>query len=149
MVLLLVGVCLMVVQRRVGRKLSVDLGGPKRLQAVSTLVVAIVLLPWATYQLLTQNASFPFVATDVDMLSFSRLSSRLLPPGPLPSHVYSSQPYFRWLTTTQQPLLLREWTTIVWLVFLLSRPSSRLSVWPASFGGYFHLWTTPSLLVSL
>lgn len=55
MVLLLFGVCLVVVQRRVGRKLSVDLGGPKRLQAVSTLVVAVLLLPWAAYQLLTLN----------------------------------------------------------------------------------------------
>lgn len=49
------GVCLNVAQRRVGRKLSVDLGGPKRLQAVSTLVVAVLLLPAAAYQLLTLN----------------------------------------------------------------------------------------------
>ena len=57
MVLLLFGLCLTVVQRRVGRKLSVDLGGAKRLQALSTLVVAIMLLPWAVVQFLTQNVS--------------------------------------------------------------------------------------------
>ena len=56
-VLLLCGMCLMVVQKKIGRKLAVDLGGPKRLQAVSSLVVAVLLLPWALYQLLTQTVS--------------------------------------------------------------------------------------------
>lgn len=58
--LLLLGLCLMVVQRKVGRKLSVDLGGHKRLQALSTLVVAILLMPWALYQFMTLNVSIPW-----------------------------------------------------------------------------------------
>jgi hypothetical protein len=55
--LLLFGICLTLVQRKVGRKLSVDLGGHKRLQAVSTLVVAVLLMPWALYQFLTLDVS--------------------------------------------------------------------------------------------
>ena len=98
--------CLGVIQRRVGRKLSVELGGKwktysymliekgflsegrevtkvanwevvmweggflaecgnlylfsgaKRLRALSTLVVAMILLPWALVQLTTQNVSY-------------------------------------------------------------------------------------------
>ena len=54
-VLLLAGVCLCVVQRNTGRKLSVEIGGFKRLQALSVTLTAVLLLPWAAIQLVSQD----------------------------------------------------------------------------------------------
>ena len=50
-VLLLAGVCLSVIQRNAGRKLSVEIGGFKRLQALSVSITAVMLLPWVAVQL--------------------------------------------------------------------------------------------------
>lgn len=69
--------CLTLIQRSIGRKLSVELGGEccvyeisflmsfldceilytgaKRLQALSTVVVSLLLLPWAFVQFTTQS----------------------------------------------------------------------------------------------
>lgn len=57
--MLLVGVCVSVIQRNDGRKLSVDVGGYKRLHALSVTITAVILLPWVTIQLVTQSVSFP------------------------------------------------------------------------------------------
>ena len=51
--------CLCVVQRSAGRKLSVEIGGFKRLQALSVTVAAAMLVPWAAMQLATQNIPHP------------------------------------------------------------------------------------------
>ena len=58
-VVLLAAVCLSIVQRNAGRKLSVDIGGLKRLQALSTTLSAALLLPWVSLQLATQSTSLP------------------------------------------------------------------------------------------
>ena len=56
---LLGGVCLAVLQRNTGRKLSVEIGGSKRLQALSTLFSTLLLLPWVSLHLLTSLPPSP------------------------------------------------------------------------------------------
>ncbi len=46
MVLLVLALCLKVAFNTASRKLSVEIGGAKRLYALSNLVSAVVLLPW-------------------------------------------------------------------------------------------------------
>ena len=58
-VVLLAGVCLSIVQRNSGRKLAVDVGGSKRLQALSVTISASLLLPWVVVQLATQSEPLP------------------------------------------------------------------------------------------
>ena len=57
--MLLAGVCLSIVQRNAGRKLAVDIGGSKRLQALSATLSAALLLPWVLVQLATQSEPLP------------------------------------------------------------------------------------------
>ncbi|XP_064390485.1 proton-coupled zinc antiporter SLC30A5-like isoform X2 [Halichondria panicea] len=71
LVLLLVGLGLTVIQRSSGRRLAVELGGGKRLQALSTLVVAVILLPWALVQLSTQSLSVSWSSALVCLLATS------------------------------------------------------------------------------
>jgi len=61
--LVLCGLCLSVLQKKWGRRLSVDVGGAKRLQALSTLVVAVMLMPWALVQVFTQEVCNAMVDT--------------------------------------------------------------------------------------
>ena len=58
-VLLLAGVCLTTVQRSIGRRLSVEVGGSKRLQALSSILTVAMLLPWAAIQVATQEIAVP------------------------------------------------------------------------------------------
>ena len=57
--MLLAGMCLSIVQRNAGRKLAVDIGGSKRLQALSATISASLLLPWVSIQLATQTDPLP------------------------------------------------------------------------------------------
>lgn len=54
--LLILALLLNLGQDHIGRKLAVDLGGSKRLHALSTLICAIVLLPWAAITYFMQAA---------------------------------------------------------------------------------------------
>ncbi|XP_070543256.1 proton-coupled zinc antiporter SLC30A5-like [Ptychodera flava] len=54
-VLLVVLLLINITYKSAGRKLSVDIGGTKRLHAVSTAVSAVILLPWALFIIATQG----------------------------------------------------------------------------------------------
>ena len=47
------------IQRNAGRTLSVEVGGSKRLQALSVTLTAAMLLPWAAVQVVTQDVPLP------------------------------------------------------------------------------------------
>lgn len=65
---LLAGVCLSIVQRNAGRKLAVDIGGSKRLQALSATISAGLLLPWVSVQLATQTDPLPLALPSLGVL---------------------------------------------------------------------------------
>ena len=54
-VLLLVAVCLNVGYNTASKSLSVDIGGAKRLHALSTGVSACLLLPWMMFTIFTRH----------------------------------------------------------------------------------------------
>ena len=59
--LLLAAVCLSVGYNTASKSLSVDVGGAKRLHALSTAMSACLLLPWTVFIFLTRQvtANFP------------------------------------------------------------------------------------------
>jgi zinc transporter 5/7 len=71
-VLLLIGLMFLLIQRNFQRKLAVDVGGAKRLQALTSLVEAVMLLPWGVVILLT--SPLPSLPSLLPSLSFSILS---------------------------------------------------------------------------
>ncbi|KAL5005080.1 hypothetical protein ScPMuIL_018536 [Solemya velum] len=56
-VLLFLTSCLQAGYSHASRKLSVDIGGAKRLQALSTMVEALLVAPWASYIYLTRESN--------------------------------------------------------------------------------------------
>lgn len=59
-VLLIFGLGLSLVQKMMGRRLSVDMGGAKRLHALSLLVLSFLFAPWAFIHLLATTVDIPW-----------------------------------------------------------------------------------------
>ena len=55
-----VTLCLHVGYNSAAKRLSLDIGGSKRLHALSTLVSAILLAPWAAFVSLTREVNYNF-----------------------------------------------------------------------------------------
>ena len=60
-VLLFATLCLQTGYNSAAKKLSVDVGGAKRLHALSTLAGAVLLMPWAVFVSYTREVSGSFV----------------------------------------------------------------------------------------
>ena len=58
MLLLLLTLFMNVGFNTAAKKLSVDVGGAKRLHALSTLVSAVLLLPWSLFVLCTESVRY-------------------------------------------------------------------------------------------
>jgi len=59
-VLLLVALCTNVGYNTVSKTLSVDIGGAKRLHALSSAMSACMLLPWVIFVVFTRQVAFRF-----------------------------------------------------------------------------------------
>lgn len=83
MVLLVLALCLKVAFNTASRKLSVEIGGAKRLYALSNLVSAVVLLPWvivlsATTEVRTSRSFlYNAVVLNLGALQNSKLCGRI------------------------------------------------------------------------
>ncbi len=83
MVLLVLALCLKVAFNTASRKLSVEIGGAKRLYALSNLVSAVVLLPWvivlsATTEVRTSRSFlYNAVVLNLRALQNSKLCGRI------------------------------------------------------------------------
>lgn len=83
MVLLVLALCLKVAFNTASRKLSVEIGGTKRLYALSNLVSAVVLLPWvivlsATTEVRTSRCFlYNAVVLNLRALQASKLCGRI------------------------------------------------------------------------
>eukprot|EP00731_Ephydatia_muelleri_P016695 Em0009g1119a len=62
-VILICGLALSLVQKVMGRRLSVDMGGAKRLHALSLLVLSFLFAPWALVHLLASSVDIPWTSS--------------------------------------------------------------------------------------
>ena len=60
MLLLVLLLCVNIAYKNTSKKLSVDIGGSKRLHAYSTLIQAAMLLPWALFHMYIHDVSLFF-----------------------------------------------------------------------------------------
>lgn len=74
MLLLVLAMMMYSLQCHVRKNLAAEVGGAKRLHALTTVVVAVLLCPWALYQWLTNEVAFFMGITEIILLFVYRLN---------------------------------------------------------------------------